>query len=135
MASGTRAAVATLLGAAAFYVLVDVVGAAQFGKFENPNPTLFARLGALWSISLLVVPGALVALLGNKRVPLLSAIAYLTGFLSHYLYHFGEWDQPPRPLTDMHLSLSDACALIILGIVGAFVGLAGARVKRRLAKK
>jgi hypothetical protein len=135
MATRTRAVVATLLGAAAFYALVDVVGAAQLGTFENPNPTLFARLGALWSISLLVAPGMLVALLANERVPLLSAIAYLTGFSSHYLYHFGEWDQPPRPLAYLHFSLSDVCALLILGVIGAFVGWGAARIKSRLAQK
>jgi hypothetical protein len=132
MASHTRAVAVTLLVAAAFYTLLDVVAAAQFGKFENPHPTLFARLGALWSIPLLVVPGTLVAFLGRERVPHLSAIAYPAGFLAHYLYHFGEWDQPPRPMTDLHSSLSDLCALLVLSAVGAIVGFAAAHIKRRL---
>jgi hypothetical protein len=132
MRLGIRAVASILAGAVAVYALQDMVAAAQFGAFENPNPSLSSRLETFWSVLLFIIPGTLVALLANRCVPVLSAVAYVTGFLSHFLYHYGEWDQPPKPISTLHFALKDYFALLVVGAIGAIVAFVAAQMKRRL---
>ena len=136
MTSSVRVVALTLGGAAVFYALLEVVDAAQYGTFENPDPTLFARLWRVWSISAFLLPGILVVLLTRSRAPLLSAVAYSLGGVANYLYHYGEWEGQGKSFTDFlprpHLWLNSLGGLFLYAAIGAIVGLVVVYLKRRL---
>lgn len=121
-----------LIGAAALYGLQDVAEAARFGAFENPNPSLFSKLAPLWTVLLIIVPATLIGLLADRWATVLSAAAYPIGFLSHFLYHYGEWNQPPEPISSLRFTLKDCLAVLIVGAIGALVAFCVALVKSRL---
>ena len=121
-----------LIGAAAIYGLQDVVEAARFGAFENPNPSLFSKLAPLWTVLLIIFPGTLIGLIAGRWATVLSAAAYLIGFLSHFLYHYGEWNQPPEPISALRFTLKDCLAVLLVGAIGALVAFCVALAKSRL---
>jgi ABC-type branched-subunit amino acid transport system permease subunit len=126
----------TIAGAVVFYALLEVVKAAQYGTFENPDPTLFARLWRVWSISAFLTPGILIVLLARRRAPLLSAVTYSFGGAANYLYHYGEWEGQGRSFTDFlprpHLWLNTFEGLLLYAAIGAIVGFVMVFLKRRL---
>jgi hypothetical protein len=133
MNSGIRAVAVTLIGAAVLYALLDVVHAAQFGTFENSDPTLFARLWAVWSTSMFIVPGVLIALLSNRRVPLIGAIAYGVGFISNLWYHYDEGNVARDRWALFQTSIqhwpSSLASFLMIAAVGAVVGLIAVRLR------
>jgi hypothetical protein len=132
MSTSIRTLAAILLGSAAFFALADVLQAAQTGLFENPHPTSFARLWPLWSVSLCVLPGIIVALFANRRVPLLSAAAYCIGMLSHFWYHYDEGDIPRRHWDFFQHWPGNLGGLLAVGALGAVIGFAAVILRARL---
>jgi hypothetical protein len=73
-----------------------------------------------------------VALLGKRRVPLLSAAAYCTGMLSHFWYHYDEGDIPRRHGDFFQYWPSNLGGALALAALGAVAGFAAMILKRRL---
>jgi hypothetical protein len=124
-----------VVGAASVVGLGELVLSAGYGNFENPNPTLFARLEWLWVLLAAVMPGIAIGLLANRRAALLGALAYLVGQIVSFCYHDGEREVPHRFLPDLQFWPVLLRDLLLIAVLGAVMGMLGSFFRQRVAAK
>jgi hypothetical protein len=121
-----------LLGAAIEFGLSEVGIAAFWDGFETPNPSLFYRLGWLWTGLRCLLPGLVVGLIAARNAPWLSGLSYLLGSIANFCYHDGERLVPHRFLPDLKYWPYLLRDFLLIALLGATVGFIAARLRRRL---
>jgi hypothetical protein len=121
-----------LLGAAIEIALGEVSTAAFWDGFESPNPSLFYRLGWLWSTLRCVLPGLVVGILAIRNAPWLSGLSYLLGSIARFCYHDGERLVPHQFLPDLKYWPYLLRELLLYALVGMIIGFIGAWLRHRL---
>jgi hypothetical protein len=121
-----------LLGAAIEIALGEVSTAAFWDGFESPNPSLFYRLGWLWSIFRCVLPGLVVGFLAIRNAPWLSGLSYLLGSIAGFCYHDGERLVPHQFLPDLKYWPYLLRDFLLFALMGAIIGFIAAWFRRRL---
>jgi hypothetical protein len=121
-----------LLGASIEIALGEVSAAAFWDGFEDPNPSLFYRLGWLWTGLRGVLPGLAVGLLVKRNAAWLSGLAYLLGSIVSFSYHDGENLVPHQFLPDLKYWPYLMRDFLLFALWGAAMGLIAAWLRRRL---
>jgi hypothetical protein len=120
-----------LLGAAIEFGLSEVGIAAFWDGFEAPNPSLFYRLGWLWTGLRWVVPGIVVGLLAARNAPWLSGLSYLLGSIANFCYHDGERLVPHQFLPSLKYWPYLLRDFLLFALMGTAVGFIAAWLRRR----
>lgn len=120
-----------LLGAAIEFGLSEVGSAAFWDGFETPNPSLFYRLGWLWTSLRWVLPGLVVGLIAARNAPWLSGLSCLLGSIANFCYHDGERLVPHQFLPDLKYWPYLLRDFLLFALLGATVGFIAAWLKRR----
>jgi nicotinamide riboside transporter PnuC len=120
-----------LLGAAIEFGLSEVRIAAFWDGFETPNPSLFYRLGWLWTGLGCVLPGLVVGLIAARNAPWLSGLSYLLGSIANFCYHDGERLVPHQFLPDLKYWPYLLRDFLLFALLGAAVGFIAAWLRRR----
>ena len=121
-----------LLGAAIEFGLNEVGIAAFRDGFEAPNPSLFYRLGWLWTGLRWVLPGLVVGFIAARNAPWLSGLSYLLGSIAGFCYHDGERLVPHQFLPDLKYWPYLLRDFLLFALLGAAVGFIAAWLRRRL---
>lgn len=130
-----RSLVALSLGAGACFLLSELAYNANLGRYENLDPAPFSKLTPLWGILALIVPGTVIAIVSEYRVPLLSAAAYVIGLESNFWHHFDEGDaHRSEYILDFFTRYwpKIVADLIAVAACGAIVGIVALMLVRRL---
>jgi hypothetical protein len=133
MRANFRSFAITIVGAASLIGLGELVISAGYGSFENPNPSLFARLEWLWVILAAVIPGIGIGLFATQRPAILGALAYVFGEIVSFCYHDGEREVPHRFLPSLQFWPVLLRDLLLIAVLGAVMGVIGSFLRRRLA--
>jgi hypothetical protein len=121
-----------LLGASIEIALGEISTNAFWGGFESPNPSLFYRLGWLWSILRCVLPGLVVGLLAIRDAPWLSGLSYLLGAIASFCYHDGERLVPHQFLPGLEYWPYLLRDFLLFALMGAIIGFIASWLRRRL---
>jgi len=121
-----------LLGAGIEIALGEVSTAAFWDGFEAPNPSLFYRLGWLWTTLRCVLPGLVVGFLAIRNAPWLSGLSYLIGSIASFCYHDGERLVPHQFLPDLKYWPYLMRDFLLFALVGVIIGFVAAWLRRCL---